>query len=79
MGIHVFAMARRSCNVAFKLKAVAAAEGGSKQAAAHPFQIVAKRVTVVFGSQDQLLTDIRCPNCLVDVVAPDNAGERERH
>ena len=42
--IHVFAMARRSCNAAFKLKAIAAVEGGSKEAAACQFEIDAKRV-----------------------------------
>ena len=29
------------------------------------------------GSQYQLLANVGCPNCLVDVVAPDNAGEQE--
>ena len=44
MHIHVFAMARGSYDVAFKLKAIDAAEGGSKQAAAHQFKIDTKRV-----------------------------------
>ena len=44
MSIHVFAMARSSYDVAFKLKAIAAAEGGSKQAAARQFKVDAKRV-----------------------------------
>ena len=70
--IQVFAMARGSYDVAFKLKAITTAEGGSKQAAACQFKIV------VFGSQYQLLADVGCPNCLVDVVASDNAGERAR-
>ena len=88
----MFAMARRSYDVAFKLKAIAAAEGGSKQVAARQFKIDAKRVrewcsqkeklTALRkrgedGSQYQLLADVGCPNCLVDVVAPDNAGEQE--
>ena len=44
MSIHVFAMARSSYDVAFKLKAIAAAEGGSKQATARQFKVDAKRV-----------------------------------
>ena len=40
----MFAMAHRSYDVAFKLKAIAAEEGGSKQAAARQFKINAKRV-----------------------------------
>ena len=43
-GIHVFAMARRSYDVAFKLKATAAAEAESKQAAARQFKVDARRV-----------------------------------
>ena len=37
-------MAHRSYDMVFKLKAIAAAEGGSKQAAAHKFKTDAKRV-----------------------------------
>ena len=40
--IHVFAIARRSYDVPFELKAITAAEGGSKQAAARQFKIDAK-------------------------------------
>ena len=39
MSIHVFAMARSSYDVAFKLKAIAAVEEGSKQAAARQFKV----------------------------------------
>ena len=42
--LHVFAMALRSCDVAFKLKAFAAVEGGNMQAAARQFKTDAKRV-----------------------------------
>ena len=50
--IHVFAVACRSYDVAFKLKAITAAKRGSKQAAARQFKIDAKQSkTVVFGSQ----------------------------
>ena len=45
MSIRVFAVARKSYDMAFKLKAIiAAAEGVSKQAAARQFKIDAKRV-----------------------------------
>ena len=40
----MFAMERRNYDMEFKLKAIAAAEGGSKQAAAGQFKIDAKRV-----------------------------------
>ena len=43
-GIHMFPMARRSYNVAFKLKAIAAAEAESKQATARQFKVDARRV-----------------------------------
>ena len=43
-GIHVFAMARRSYDVAFKLKAITTVEGGSKQAAARQFKVDARQV-----------------------------------
>ena len=93
-GIYVFVMARRSYDVAFKLKAIAAAEAESKQAAARQFKVDARRVREWCSqkekltalkkllsselSQYQLLADVGCPNPLVDVVAPDNAGQRER-
>ena len=71
--LHVY----RSYNVAFKLKAFAAAEGGSKQAAARQFQDKRKASKrVVFSSQYQLLADTGCSNCLIDMVTLDNAGER---
>ena len=76
----------RSYGVAF------AEKGGIKQVAAHQFKIDCKASKrVVFakgetdgtekngedGSQYQLLANVGCPNCLVDVVAPDNAGEQD--
>ena len=33
---------------------------------------------VMFGSQYQLLADLGCCNCRVNVLAADNAGERAR-
>ena len=45
--IHVFAMAHRSYNGPFKLKAITAAEGVNKQAAARQSKIDAKRVSGV--------------------------------
>ena len=44
MSIHVFAMAPRSYVVVFKLKTIAAAEGGNKQATSRQFKIDVKRV-----------------------------------
>ena len=38
----MFAMAHTSYDVAFKLKAIIAVEGGSKQAAARQFKVAAK-------------------------------------
>ena len=42
--IYVFAMARRNYDVAFKVKAIATAKGGSKKLVARQFKIDAKRV-----------------------------------
>ena len=48
--------------MAFKLKAIAAEEGGSKQAVARQSMIDAKRVReyVVFCNQYQQLADVGC-------------------
>ena len=54
----MFAMARSSYDVAFKLKAIAAAEGGSKQAAARQFKVDAKRVRE-WCSQKEKLTAMK--------------------
>ena len=61
------------CGVQTEL--ITAAEGGSKQAAAHQFKI--RRKALEGGSSRLVLADVGCPDCLVDVLAPDNAGERE--
>ena len=52
---HVFAVACRSYDVAFKLKAIAAAEGGSKQATARQFKIDAKRVREWCSQKEKLM------------------------
>ena len=51
-------MARRRYDAAFKLKAIAAAEGGSKQAAAHQFKVDAKRIRE-WCSQKEKLTELK--------------------
>ena len=58
------------------LKAMAAAQGGSKQAAARQFEIDTKRVRIGGVPQPVLAPRRRrVLNCLVDVVAADNAKE----
>ena len=76
----MFAMARRSYDMVFKLKAFAAADRGSKQAAARQFKIDANRVRewCSAAGTSSKLADLGCPNCPVDVlymVTADNTGE----
>ena len=73
----MFAMARRSDDVEFKLKAIAAVKGGSKQVRSPVQNRHKASKRVVFGSRSKLLADVEHPNCLVDVVSPDKPGERE--
>ena len=54
----MFAMARRSYNVAFKLKAIATTDGGSKQAAACRFKIDTTQVTE-WSLQEEKLTALK--------------------
>ena len=68
----MFAMAGRGYDVVFKLKAIAAVEGGSKQAAARQFKIDAKQVrewcSVVCTYVLTHIATSRLPHCIMAFV-----------